>query len=372
MSISILVLGKFGLDFSHLRQLVGGFSFSNFLMEYLLCFLLFAGALHVDFEILKSQKWAVLIFTLFGVLFSTFMIGFVLHWVAPLLGFSIPLIYCLLFGALISPTDPIAVLGILKQAKVPKSEEIIISGESLFNDGVGVVVFLTILQLSGSGVAEINYLEIAKLFGVEVIGGVFLGFILGFFGDKILGSIDHYQTEVMLTLAIVMGGYALASVLHTSGPLAMVVAGLYIGNVGLHRSMSNITQQYVTTFWEIIDELLNAFLFVIIGLEILTIEDLSKFSIIAFVSILIVLLMRFLSIIIPFKFGRFKKKINKNFPYIMTWGGLRGGISIALALSLPESDYKDVLVAITYITVLFSVVVQGLSLGMLVNYFKTK
>lgn len=373
MSLGILVISKSYPDAEVFKTFVESFNFSDFLLEYMLCFLLFAGSLHVNIQQLNEQRRPIIVFTMLGVLLATFLIGYALYWLAPVFGFDIPLVYCFLFGALISPTDPIAVLGILKEAKVPKNEEVIITGESLFNDGVGVVVFLTILHtLEENHAASLSFQAIWETFLIEVGGGLLLGFLIGYAGNLLLKTIDHYQTEVMITLAMVMGGYTLAKYLHTSGPLAMVVAGLYIGNVGRKTAMSDITKQQVDTFWGLIDDLLNAFLFVLIGFAIVNIPNLYTYSYIGIATILVVLIIRYLSIIIPFKALNFKEVLNKNFPFVMTWGGLRGGISIALALSLPDFEQKPVIISITYIVVLFAVLVQGLSLGKLVGYLQKK
>lgn len=367
LSMLILVVGNFAPS---VKEFVVDFlsrvDFGSFLMQYMLCFLLFAGSLHVNFNLMKEQKWAIIAFTILGVLMATFLIGYGFFYLTQFLGFSVPLIFCLLFGALISPTDPIAVLGILKQAKVPKSEEVVITGESLFNDGVGVVLFLTILQIA-NGTEPVTVGEVSKLLFQEVAGGVFLGLLLGFLGSKLLGTIDHYQTEVMITLAIVMGGYSIAAYLHTSGPLAMVVAGLVVGNYGRAVAMSDITRRYVDMFWELIDELLNAFLFVLIGFEIVAIPAVQNFGFIGLLSIILALTVRYISVWLPFKLFGLSKQLNDKFPIIMTWGGLRGGISIALALSLPNSEHKALILAVTYAIVLFSVLVQGLTLGKLVK-----
>ncbi|MFN8354627.1 MAG: sodium:proton antiporter [Spirosomataceae bacterium] len=370
LSLLILILGNY---IPSLKESVVVFmnsiDFGAFLMEYMLCFLLFAGSLHVDFSLMKEQKWAIIAFTILGVLMATFLIGYGFHYLLQWMGFTVPLVICFLFGALISPTDPIAVLGILKEAKMPVSEEVVISGESLFNDGMGVVLFLTILQIA-TGTEPVTVGDVSLLLLKEVAGGIFLGVLLGYLGSKLMGTINHYQTEVMITLAIVMGGYSVANYLHTSGPLAMVVAGLYIGNHARAFSMSDVTRKYVDTFWELIDELLNAFLFVLIGLEIVAIPTLSSYILIGTLSILLVLVVRFVSVWLPFRLFRLNKQLNDKFPIIMTWGGLRGGISIALALSLPASEYKPLILAVAYSVVLFSVLVQGLTLGKLVKKLK--
>jgi CPA1 family monovalent cation:H+ antiporter len=277
----------------------------------------------------------------------------------------IPLIYCLLFGALISPTDPIAVLGILKSAKIPASLELKISGESLFNDGVAVVVFVSLAQIARSGTGEFSSFSIAKFFLEEAIGGLLYGALLGYIGYWALRSIDDYKVEVLITLAIVMGGYFLAGHLHVSGPLAMVVAGLITGNKSKREGMSDLTRDYLGKFWEMIDEILNAVLFLFIGLEMLIVKIDKTVLIIGGISILIVLFARWISVILPVLFLRYKMEFEKNAVVMLTWGGLRGGISVALALSLGTSMYRDQFVLITYIIVVFSILVQGLTIGKL-------
>jgi CPA1 family monovalent cation:H+ antiporter len=275
----------------------------------------------------------------------------------------------LLFGALISPTDPIAVLGILKSAGVPKSLETKIAGESLFNDGVAVVIFITILQLTKPGV-EFEASHVAMLFGQEAIGGLLLGLLIGYIGYKLISSINHYQVEVLITLAIVMGGYTLAHYIHVSGPLAMVVAGLITGNQSKKLGMSAITAEYVDKFWELLDEILNAILFVLMGLELLVIQSNNLMILVSIILIVIVLITRYISVWIPSLVLRRKEEISKSTLLILTWGGLRGGISIALALSIPNDSNKDLFVTITYVVVCFSILVQGMTIGKLVNASK--
>jgi CPA1 family monovalent cation:H+ antiporter len=275
----------------------------------------------------------------------------------------IPFIYCLLFGALISPTDPIAVLAILKEAKIPSSLELKISGESLFNDGVAVVVFVTLMETARSGASAFDMLAISKLFLQEAIGGLLFGGLLGYIGYYALRSIDDYKVEVLVTLAIVMGGYFIAGYLHVSGPLAMVVAGIITGNKVKHEVLSAISRDYLGKFWELIDEILNAVLFLLIGLEMLTIKVNSIVLIIGGIAILIVLLARWVSVFFPVLLLKYKITFEKNAVTILTWGGLRGGLSVALALSLGPAMYRDEFVLITYIIVVFSILVQGLSIG---------
>ncbi len=372
-SIAILIVGQFNTSvLDGVKGLVSQIDFPQVLLEVMLSFLLFAGALHTDMELMREQKWSILIFATIGVLISTFLAGSLFFYVLPVLGFSLPFIHCLLLGALISPTDPIAVLGILKEAKIPKNLEIVITGESLFNDGVGVVIFLTILEIAIMGPSEITPGEIALLFGEEVGGGLLLGMGLGYLTYRLMKSIDHYQTEVLLSLALVMGGYALASALHFSGPLAVVVAGLFIGNQGRSEAMSSETVEYLDKFWELVDESLNALLFVLIGLEIVVIPFLDDFWLPGVVGIVLVLFARFCSVYLPILVLRRSVNFMPRTPLIMTWGGLRGGISIALALSLPAAMSKDIILSITYCIVIFSILIQGLSLGPIVKEVKQK
>jgi CPA1 family monovalent cation:H+ antiporter len=289
------------------------------------------------------------------------------------MGLDISFIYCLLFGALISPTDPIAVLGILKKAGVPKKLEAKIVGESLFNDGVGVVIFLTIFQIAALQSGHIEVLDIATLFGQEVIGGIILGLLLGWVTYRLMRSIDDYDIEVIITLAAVMGGTVIAHKFHLSAPLAMVTAGLIVGNDTVRDSaMSKITENYVDKFWELIDILLNTILFVLIGMEMLVLTTKGEYIFAGLLAIPIILLCRYASLLLPINF--FKKKLDfvPKTNLIMTWGGLRGGISIALALGLTEAMHRDLFLVITYIVVVFSIIVQGLTVGKLVKSVEVK
>jgi CPA1 family monovalent cation:H+ antiporter len=353
------------------KEIISKINFRELLLEEMLSFLLFAGALHTNFSQLKVQKWPVLMFSTFGVLTSTFLVGIAMFYVLQLVGMPISFIYCLLFGALISPTDPIAVLGILKKANVPKKLETKIVGESLFNDGVGVVVFLTIFQIASFGTENITTLDVIQLFGKEVLGGILLGAILGWITYRLLKSIDDYDIEVIITVAAVMGGTVLAQKLHLSAPLAMVTAGLIVGNDTVRDSaMSETTERYVDKFWELIDILLNAILFVMIGMEILVLVIDGDYIVAGLIAIPVILACRYLSLLIPINF--FKKKLDfvPNTNLIMTWGGLRGGISIALALGLTDEMHRDLFLVITYIVVIFSIIVQGLTVGKLVDKLK--
>lgn len=369
LSLVLTIAGWVNDDLTNpLKAIISEVDFSKVLMEIMLSFLLFAGALHTNFDQLRVQRGPILAFATFGVLVSTFLIGMAMYYVLPMLGLDIDFIYCLLFGSLISPTDPIAVLGILKKVGVPKKLETKIVGESLFNDGIGVVVFLTIFTIAQAGLENVTPGDIGLLLVEEVIGGIVLGLGLGWIAFKLMKSIDDYSVEVLITLAIVMGGYLLAQTLHFSGPLAVVVAGLIVGHDTVRdTSMSKTTEIYVDKFWETSDALLNGILFVLIGLEILVLPYDSSYIIAGLIAIPIILVARYLALSIPIFFYQKKLEFVPNTGAIMTWGGLRGGISIALALSLTADMDKDPLLVITYIVVVFSIVVQGLSIGRVAN-----
>lgn len=368
MSLGLIALGKLGLtDIAHqARALVGAIDFNQTLMQGMLSFLLFAGALHVDLNDLAKQKWVIASLATVGVVLSTFIVGGLTWLLLDFLGIPIPFIYCLLFGALISPTDPIAVLGILKHAGATKSLETKITGESLFNDGVGIVVFVVLLGIA-SGEQEIGGGDIALLFIEEAVGGVVFGLFLGALAYWMLKGVDNYQVEILITLAVVMGGYALAAAIHTSGPIAMVVAGLLIGNHGRLFAMSARTREHLDTFWELIDEILNAVLFVLIGFELLILTFSGQTLLAALLIIPIVLLSRFVSVGIPISLLRLRREFSPNAIKILTWGGLRGGISVALALSIPVGPERDLILVITYAVVVFSILVQGLTIGRLIG-----
>ena len=352
--------------------------FDEALMQGMLGFLLFAGALHVDINDLREQRGLILTLAVLGTLLTTILVGGVLYLVLPLLGVELSLWYCLLFGSLIAPTDPIAVLSILKKLGVPKSLEVQITGESLFNDGVGVVVFLAILSLAGigGGHADISGGAIAWLFVQEVLGGALFGLAIGLLGYWTLKSINSYQVEILISLALVFTGYAIALWLHISGPIAMVIAGLLLGNHGRAFAMSRTTREHLDMFWELVDEFLNAILFVLIGLEMLILSFLGEYLFAGAIVIVIVLLARLGTVALPINFLRWRGK-GENLPRytsrLMTWGGLRGGISVALALSIPATlsgepvAEREVVVSLTYIVVVFSIVVQGLTIGPLLR-----
>jgi monovalent cation:H+ antiporter, CPA1 family len=348
-----------------ITRLIRGIDFYTILMKIMLSFLLFAGAIHLDGKRMKSQRVAILTFATIGTLLSTFIVGGLLYGLCLALRFPVDFLYCLLFGALISPTDPIAVLSILRDAHIAPSLETKISGESLFNDGVAVVIFITIYRIIEGGSTHLSAGHIAELFITEAGGGIVLGAALGYLGFLLMRSIDHYQVEVLITLAIVTGGYLLAERLHVSGPLAMVVAGLITGNKSRAEVMSETTRDYLDKFWEMIDEFMNAILFLLIGFEILVLPFNKIYVILGLFCIPIVLLARYLSVLLPMGFLRYLTAFEKNVLPILTWGGLRGGISVALALSIPVDMQGELFVVITYIVVLFSIIVQGLTIGKL-------
>ena len=349
------------------KELINSIDFKTVLLDIMLSFLLFAGALHTNFQQLKIHRGPIIAFATLGTVLSTFLSGTIVYYLIQVIGFDVNFIYCLLFGALISPTDPIAVLGIMKKVGAPKKLEIKIVGESLFNDGVGVVIFLTIYQIAKGG-ADISALDITQLFLVEVVGGLGLGLLLGWITFKLLKSIDDYPTEVILTLAVVMGGSLLAQKLHVSAPLAMVAAGLLIGTDNVRsKSMSEMTELYLDKFWELIDVLLNAVLFVMIGMELLVLTFNSSYLVAGFIAIPLLLLARYISLLPPTKLYAKKLDFVPRTNLIMTWGGLRGGISIALALTLTQGMERELFLVMTYIVVVFSILVQGLTVGTLIK-----
>ena len=369
---TLVVLGISFFDDTFLeleKELINSIDFKTVLLDVMLSFLLFAGALHTNFNQLKIHRKPIIAFATLGTLLSTFISGVVVYYLLQLIGFNVDFIYCLLFGALISPTDPIAVLGIMKKVGAPKKLEIKIVGESLFNDGVGVVLFLVIFQIANGGV-DISTIEITKLFLIEVIGGLGLGFILGWITYKLLKTIDDYDTEVILTLALVMGGTVLAQKLHVSAPLAMVTAGLLIGTDKVRSSsMSKTTEIYLDKFWELIDVLLNAVLFVMIGMEILVLTFDTTYILAGIILIPLLLVARYISLLLPIKLYAKKLDFVPKTNLIMTWGGLRGGISIALALSLTTEMNRELFLVMTYLVVVFSIIVQGLSVGKLIQKY---
>ncbi|MFD2206159.1 cation:proton antiporter [Kiloniella antarctica] len=357
---------------SAVRLSLAQIDFHETLMKGMLSFLLFAGALHVNIEDLIHRKYAITLMATVGVLISTFLIGYAMFFLTGFIDLEIPLIYCLIFGSLIAPTDPVAVLGILKTVKVPSSLKAKIAGESLFNDGVGVVVFTILVAIatqSSSGGEEIGAFEMTRLFLLEAGGGAVLGLATGYIAYRALKSINEYTIEVLITLALVMVSYSLSYALHFSGPIAVVIAGLLIGNSGMRFAMSESTRDHVQTFWTLLDEILNAALFLIIGFEILAITETTSNLIATLVMIPVVLLARFISVGLPISLLSLKQKYTPGAIIVLTWGGLRGGISVALVLSLPNVPEKESLLAITYGIVIFSIIVQGLTVKKVVERF---
>ncbi len=362
LSLGLIVAGFFAPGVrDSAEHLLKQVEFDDALMQGMLCFLLFAGSLHLKLDDLADHKGVIFTLAIAGVAISLFVFGTLIYLVFGWLGFQLSYAWCLLFGALISPTDPVAVIGILKSAKVPRSLEVQIAGESLFNDGIGVVAFIVLGEIAVAG-HDASPGHIGKLFLAEAVGGAAFGFVIGWIAYRLLKSVDNYRVEVMLTLALVMGGYALASAIHVSGPIAIVVAGLFIGNHGRRFAMSDTTRQNLDSFWELLDETLNALLFVLIGLEILVFAFTRDLFFAGLLAIPALLIARWVSVAVPVALIRRWSPFPPGAVSIMTWGGLRGGISVALALSLPSSQERDAVLAVTYILVVFSILVQGLTL----------
>jgi monovalent cation:H+ antiporter, CPA1 family len=362
VSLALIVIGLFvpWLE-EDARGLLTRIDFDNTLMQGMLCFLLFAGALHIDLNDLSKQKSVIASLAFVGLGISVFIFGTLIYFILGWLGIELEYVWCLLFGALLSPTDPVAVIGILKQAKVPRGMEVQIAGESLFNDGIGVVVFLVLSEIAVTG-HQISAGHIGMLFLEEAVGGVLFGLVVGWITYRMLKSVDNYQVEVMLTLALVMGGYALASAIHVSGPIAVVVAGLFIGNHGRRFAMSESTRTHLDGFWELTDEILNALLFVLIGLEVLVLSFGGNLIVAGLLAIPAILLARWVSVALPVSLLKRWRTFTPGTISILTWGGLRGGISVALALSLPPGREREIILAVTYTVVIFSILAQGLTL----------
>jgi CPA1 family monovalent cation:H+ antiporter len=370
LSLTLIGAGHFGWGIKKSAlQIVASIDFNRVLLQGMLGFLLFAGALQVNIGDLAQEKWVVLSLATIGIVLSTLLVGALTWVVLVILQIPIPFIHCLLFGALISPTDPIAVLAIIKAVGAPRKLEVQISGEALFNDGVGVVIFIVLLRIAAGGQA-LSQGEVALLFAEEALGGILFGLAAGFLAYRMLKSVDNYQVEILITLALTMGGYSLANALGTSGPLAIVVAGLLIGNRGRALAMSAVTREHLDHFWELVDEILNAVLFVLIGLEVLTLEFIPRQLLAGLIVIPLVLLARLASVGVPVLFLKLRFSFLPNTVKILTWGGLRGGIAVALALSHPPGPGRDLIVTITYMVVVFSILVQGLTMERLMKRWK--
>ena len=363
-SVLIAVTGKLVPAYtSYTRLLVANISFGPVLIKIMLGFLLFAGALHIDANKLNKEKWPIAVLATVGTFSSTFIVSVMAYYLFRIFNLQIPYICCLLFGGLISPTDPISVMGILKTAGIPQTLELKIAGESLFNDGVGVVIFLTIMEVAVNGTGSFSVGNTFLLFIREAVGGIVFGTILGYLAYLAIKSIDNYKVEVLITLTVVMCGYPMADYFHLSGPLAIIMAGIVIGTKVKEAGMSEISLDYLGKFWDLTDELFNAVLFLLMGMEMLVIKINLTIMAIGLIMILMVLFARYLSVAMPVTFLRLWIKFEKNAVLILTWGGLRGGLSVAMALSLPVAMYRDEFVLITYIIVVFSVIVQGLTIG---------
>lgn len=365
----IAISGKLGWDVEGFAtRLLDGIGFHDTFLHGTLGFLLFAASLHVNAFELSKHKTIIALLATVSVILSTFMIGFGTYGMAQLLDIPIPLEYCLVFGALISPTDPITALGILKNVHAPKSLEMKIAGEALFNDGVGIVLFVVLLGLAIGGENQWTISSATLFFIQQGIGGILLGCAMGWLGARLLRTIDNAEVAISLTLGMVAGGYAFAhSVMEVSGPICMAVAGLSIGNLLHNGNMSKHTLERLNAFWELLDEVLNAILFVTIGLEFLSLSLSLDTALASMGAIIIVMAARWLSVMLPVASLSMFRKFSPNVVLIMTWGGLRGGISIALALTLPYGSTRDFILVITYAVVLFSIMVQGLTLGRLVQ-----
>lgn len=363
LSLLIISAKKWqAIHFQEVKNILETADISGFILDIMLGFLLFAGSLHTNWLSIKSQLKAISLLAVGGVLGSTAIIGAALYGVCKSLNAPVDFVYCLIFGALISPTDPIAVLGILKKANVPKKVESTIVGESLFNDGVGVVVFIALIQTLQLPSHSVDFSHLGILFLQEAIGGVVFGLLLGAILHRVLSSIDNYEAEILLTIAFVMAGYSLSNYLHLSGALSMVVMGLFVGNYKQEVAMSDTTLEYVNKFWELVDVILNAILFILIAFVLVVIEFKTSHLIIGIISVVVVLISRLAVVYIPVVL--FPKFVNINFKeaQVLLWGGLRGGLSIALVLSLPQNEARDFLVIATYLCVVFSILLQGLTI----------
>jgi monovalent cation:H+ antiporter, CPA1 family len=371
-SLAIALLGRrFPQTSQWSEQTIQSIDFPETVFHGMLGFLLFAGSLHINLADIAKEKWVIGILATAGVLLSTFIVGTGMYIASGAMGLNLAFVYCLLFGALISPTDPIAVLAVLRKVGVPKSLETKIAGESLFNDGTGVVAFLTILGVASAGHAE-PVGATALLLAREVLGGIVVGLGVGLVGFALLKGVDSYAIEIMITLSMATAGYALAEALHTSAPIAAVVMGLLVGNQGRRLAMSETTREHLFAFWELLDELLNLLLFGLIGIEIVALHISVHHFLVGLIAIPIVLIARLVSVTVPLLLLSALRPTGEKALAIMTWGGLRGGISVALALTLPQFEGRDIVITATYASVIFSILVQALTIGPLVRIWKAR
>jgi len=371
----VVIVIEFAWPQSEVSEVVTGalneIDFHDAVMRGMLSFLLFAGALHVDFSVFRKQMLAIGMMATLGILVSTFLIGWASWTLLNAFGIEMPFIWALVFGALISPTDPVAVLGLFKTVNVPETIEAKMAGESLFNDGVGVVVFTVVVAIAtgnGNGGEPMGALSIAELFMTEAIGGAVLGLLAGYLGYRAMYHVDEHNLEVLITLAIVMVTYVIALQLHMSGPIAMVVAGLLIGNQGMRFAVSDSTRDHIQNFWSLLDEILNSVLFLLIGLEVLVVAQRADHMGVALLIIPVTLAARWAAVFLPITILSRWRSFTRGAVPILTWGGLRGGIAVALALSLPANEFKPTILTITYVVVLFSIIVQGLTIKPLVEW----
>jgi CPA1 family monovalent cation:H+ antiporter len=372
ISLVVLLAGHLIPAFAGgIQVLVGSVDFGGLLLNVLLPPLLFAGSIHINVGELRKHLLPIALLATAGTLLSTALVAAGMWGISSLFGSAMPVLVCLIFGALISPTDPVAVLGMLRRAQIGKAMEMKIAGESLFNDGVAVVIFVTLMHIA-SGAGDISPGGVAGMFLREAIGGLAFGAGLGWGGAYLLRSIDNYSTEVLITIAIVTGGYTLAALVHVSGPLAMVVAGIIIGSKG-RASASDVTRDYIDKFWHLIDEVLNALLFLLVGFQMLLLHGIGQGLILGGGAIVIVLVARLIAVALPVRVMRWLRvPLERNVVPLLTWAGLRGGLSLAMALSLPAKLYRDELVTITFCVVVFSMIVQGLTVGKFAEWLRKK
>lgn len=363
VSIVIVVIGKTNNELSDkIREVSAGMDFSRILLDVMLGFLLFASALHFDYQKLRKQQWPVFVLSTLGVFMSTTIFGLLLYYMCSLFGIELPLVYCFIFGALISPTDPIAVGAILKHSKISEKLSTVIAGESLFNDAVGLLLFVLLLEFVQQPEAMISISTVGSLLLHEILGGIAIGLLAGYSGYKLIKSIKDFQTILLLSVALVLGISFLANYFHASIPLAAVSAGLIIGNNSFHTD--KVSDDFLLKMWKMIDEVLNTILFVMIGLQLVAMPFLEEYWLLGLFSIIIILIARTVSVSLPALF--LLGKLNVNNVLILAWAGLRGGISIAMALSLPDSQYKEGILSGCYFIVLFSTIGQGLSINTLI------